>query len=466
MGLADHIGITMGSDGLFGLAIQQGYGESGYSGWTDYTKMSYGYNYPVTDEVIHNAIAAGNTDSPSAYTDVAHYYSLTDLSFSPIKNINVLPPETNRRAFPTGAYLTGMWGQGVVSMIPRLDNRFGWILLAALGEVSTVSDTTIAHHLAGNNGSDSGIHSHIFSFVDTHQFFTPWLTCYRLLPCVAEQEQVGEVYQDAHFRTFTINAAAVSPITVDLDIMARLHTGNYVFNVDPGWEEYAVFDDFDDFGVTSCEGWVQIAGVTYDATALTVTLTNNLMAPADSIIIGTYNPADFPVLGRTLDVTITFIVKDYDLYVSHFRGLWTDVSALGQGGTGDWGTDYSTVARGDMGWPDQIAGGSYDGVRGVNPECTVLMEDFEILLASQTFIPVDLNGNGAYDDERYKLRIRSNPDYNNVSWRIAPLRLTPNRPVIMQATASFHSVQDTSDPVQFILQNDNQDYDLPDLRQS
>ena len=131
-------------------------------------------------------------------------------------------------------------------MVPRFDNRFGWILLAVLGDVSTVADTTVANYLLGVGGDDTShadgiggqINSHVFNLFDTHQFFSPWLTCYRLLPSVADGEQLLEVYQDGHFQTLTINAASVSPVTVDMSIMARLHQGNYVFNVDAHWEDY------------------------------------------------------------------------------------------------------------------------------------------------------------------------------------------------------------------------------------
>ena len=80
----------------------------------------------------------------------------------------------------------------------------------------------------------------------------------------------------------------------------------------------------------------------------------------------------------------------------------------------------------------------------------------EIVLASQTRM-------GAAGDgmERFKLCVKSNEDHDSVTWKMQPLRLQPNRPVILQATASFSSISETADPFWFILQNLKTNYELP-----
>jgi len=422
--------MTMGSAGLLGIAIQTG----GQTSDPDYTRMTLGYEELVTDD------------------DKFTYHSLTDLSFGPIKNSETLPPETNMRALPTGAYVTGAWGAGGLSLIPRLDNRLGWLLLAALGEVSTISDIRLTDlSIMGGDGSqdlaihpeNEGINCHIFSMVDINQFFVPWLTVRRLLPNLIDNERVGELFQDAHIGTLTINASSVSPLTFDVTMLARIHE-DYAFYPDPfgtgEWSDDITFDELEHFGVTSCEGWVKINDEKYDVTNLTITLTNNLLPPAQTIIIGSYSPTDFPVLGRTLEATVTFLVDTYDLYVSSFIGgdvtYWADISEK---------TGYTA------------AGGAGSAVDGWNIECGVLISDMEIVLASQTRM-------GAVGDgtERFKLCVKSNKDHDSVTWKMQPLRLQPNRPVILQATASFNSISETADPFWFILQNLQTNYELPD----
>ena len=486
--MAESIGLTMGGEGLFGLAIQQGsISEPSYPNWIDggynchYDRMSYGYNEPITDE-----LAMGSSED---YNDIVHWFPVTDMSFAPVKQTNVLPPETNRRALPTGIYLTGMWGEGVATIIPRLDDKAGWLLLATFGEASTIESSTasavVREVLAeaytseySDDGTSVGgtgcVNTHIFSLFDTHQFFAPWLTLYRLLPSIRDGEQVGEVYQDAHVRGFTMNVAAVSPVTIDLDMVGRVpmeDTMSYAFNVDPKWEDCADLGNFEDFAVTSCDGWVKVGGNEYDAVSLTMQVTNTTLDPADGITIGNYTPADFPILNRSVTMSVQFLIDSWDLYVSVFRGLMTDVSKLGeQAAGGDYSGDYDTgYSTGDMGLQGGVAGNvcggnpdlenactTHTGVTGVNPQCCILMEDFDLMLAA---------GICNVDDTCIsRIRVLSNPAYENVAWSAEPVRLTPGRPVLMQATATFTSVGPAVDPFWVLLQNAKEDYVLPDLR--
>ena len=103
--MATESDIQLTNDTLFGIAIQKG------SGATQYELMSTGYDTPL---------------EPSD----GYYFATTDIAVAPIKNMEALPPEIQARALPGGMFPTGAWMEGVASMIPRMDNRFGWLLLA------------------------------------------------------------------------------------------------------------------------------------------------------------------------------------------------------------------------------------------------------------------------------------------------------------------------------------------------
>jgi len=203
--------LIMPNNALIGAAIQQ----SGAG--TDHAKMVAGFEVPNT------------TDNQF------YYYVARDLAFGPMKNQAALPPEIGGRALPSGMFVAGAWGAGGISLIPRLDNRFGWLLLAAMGDVSTVSDTTIAHYLAGGSGADAGINTHIFRFYSSDQFFIPYLTLRRLLPHPTSTYELGEILQDARVAALTVTGAAAAPVTADLDVMARLYQSDYDFDFNPGW---------------------------------------------------------------------------------------------------------------------------------------------------------------------------------------------------------------------------------------
>jgi hypothetical protein len=387
----------MPNDALLGLGIQGGGGAS------DYISMAAGYGWYVSEDANFN------------------YYPFTDLSLAPVKNTDVLPDEIGGRALPTGQFTTGVWAEGPVSLIPRLDNRLGWIMLAAMGKVSTIADTKAEDldFLGGAGTTTSGVNSHVFTVESTDQFFIPWLTARRKLPHVTDAEEVGEIFQDGRVAAMTLTAASAAPVSLDLNLLARVYQQNYVFNYNPGWT--ATYDYFDNFAVTSCDGYVKIGGVEFNVTAASINLVNQLLPPTQSLFIGSVHPTDFPNLGRVLTVTATYLVEDYDLYVSSLSGASDDVSAGG----------------------------------GSNVECTLYEAECDIMVASQTAI-------GAAGDatEPYRMRFISNQLDDNVSWMVRPLRIQPNRPVVAQLIGTFLAAP-SGYPWYLVLQNDQANYNLP-----
>ena len=379
--------LIMPNNALIGIAIQQ----SGAG--SDHAKMVAGFENPETND------------------DNFYYYASTDLAFGPVKNQAALPPEIGGRALTSGMFASGSWGAGGISLIPRLSNRFGWLLLAAMGDVSTVSDTTIAQFLAGS-GSTAGINTHVFRFYSSDQYFVPYLTVRRLLPNDTDATELGETLQDGRIATLTVTGAAAAPVTADVDLMARLYQSDYDFDFDPGWS--ASYDEFDDFGVANCTGHVKVEDTEYQATTASVTVTNTLLPPAQSLKIGSTDPIDFPVLGRAITVTCTFLIEDYSLYVSTFAGA------------ANAGTD-------------------------ANEACTIYQADVDVEFTSQTYIS---------GTEPFRLRMISDTSEDNVAWQVRPIRVQPNRPVVLQITATVLSTE-SGDPFWLLLQNDKTNYSLP-----
>lgn len=336
------------------------------------------------------------------------YFPMTDCGFGPVKNQDVLPPEIGGRALPGGAFATGAWAEGTLSIIPRLDNRLGWILLAVMGEVSTVLATTVAQYIAGTGGgSATGVNTHIFTFYATDHHWVPYCTFRRWLPHTTAASSLGEVSQDGRFRSMTITAAGASPLTMDLDAIARLEQSDsdIQFEFNPAWTNID-YDDLEDFGVTSCTGTFAIEGTSFDVTNVSITVTNQLLPPAQAMRIGSMHPIDYPVLGRVVTATATILIADYNLYVSTFQG------ALNAGVSAD-------VA------------------------CTVYKADLDAEFRSQTYIT---------GTTPYILRIRSSLLNDNVAWQVRPIRVQPNRPIVLQVTASWLATA-SGDPIEVMLQN-------------
>ncbi len=383
-------GMQMPQESLFGLSIQQ------EGAGTDYEKMARGYDEPSTANFS--------------------YFPLMDSNVGFVKMQDRLPDEIGGKALSLGSFVTGVWGEGTASLIARLENRLGWVLLAAMGSCSSIGDTTIANYLLGSSGSDSDINTHVFTFPTEAEFFAPWLTVRRLLPHVQSAEQVGEILQDARLSMMTMNAAAGAPVGLDLAILGRrLQEGNE-FDFEPGWT--ATYDDFRTFAVATCDGHFKIGDTEMEVTNVTVNVAGNPLPPMQSVTIGNIDPKDFPILSREVTVTATVLLEDYDFYVSTLAGEAVDVS----------------------------------GSAGTTAECTVYKGDLDVMLASQINI-------GA-TSEPYRLRILTHGTEDNVAWQVQPIRTVPRQPIVLQVIGTVEAVTAGS-AVRLLMQNGQANYELP-----
>jgi hypothetical protein len=385
--------LQMPTETLFGVGIQQGTPGAA----SDYLKTAAGYEQVVS------------------INDNFSWYALTDVGMSPVKTQVPLPQEIGGRALTSGTYVTGTWAAGPITVIPRLDDRIGWLLLGALGDVSSVVDTEIDNLsiFGGVHGADAGVNSHIFRFQSSDQHFIPWLTVRKRLPHSTAASRLGETFQDCRIGALTGTIASGTPLTMDMDFVGRLKQSNYIFDFNPSWGDQT-YDDYDNFAVPSCAGHFQVGGTSFSVTNMTFTVANNVLPPAQSVVIGTTHPVDFPVLSRTFTVTATFLVDTWDLYVSTFAG--------------------SSVSATDS-----------------NVSCTIYNADLSVLVASQNFVT------GVH---RYEMRVVSNQDTDNAAWTVAPVRIIPDRPIVVTATCSVQALS-SGYPIMIILQNDKASYALP-----
>jgi hypothetical protein len=87
-----------------------------------------------------------------------------------------------------------------------------------------------------------------------------------------------------------------------------------------------------------------------------------------------------------------------------------------------------------------------------NVSCTIYNADLSVLVASQNEIT---------SGYRYEMRVVSNQATDNAAWTVAPVRIIPDRPVVVTATCSVQSLS-SGDPFYIIIQNAKANYTLPD----
>ena len=338
-----------------------------------------------------------------------YWYPLVATDFGITEGQDNLPMETGKSSLQRGRFKTGVLAAGTLQVIPRLDNRLGWLLEAAFGEVSSFDDTTIDNGVLGSIGGDVGVNAHNFYFLPSNDFYIPYFTTHRLLPNLTSTEEVGEIAKDCHVVSWMLAATPAAIVGSTFGVIGKADEAT-IFDINPGWGDPDTDDD-SAFMVTSCSGSVEIefgspaALVEYDTGGLQLSLVNNVLPPDQARKIGSGHPIDFPVLSRTLTLQATCFVDTYDLYVEMFGGA-------GSGGA-------------DAGW-----------------SCEPLMGDFDITLQSAKKIGATTS--------YHSMRILTSND--NVAFFTRPIQIAPNQPVIFQIMGSVQR-SDSGHAVDVWIQN-------------
>ena len=337
-----------------------------------------------------------------------YWFPLINCDFGPLEGQDNLPFEIGGSALQRGRFKTGIVMGGNLDIVPRLDNRIGWLLQAAFGDVSSTDDTTIANAIAGAIGGDAGVYCHNFYFKPTDEFYQPYVTAHKLLPHDTAANQVGEIAEDCVVTGLTLTATPAAVVTMRASMLGRANAAT-VWDYNPAWT--ATYDTDDTFAVTSCAGSVKfeygspLVMTEFPTGAVTIALANNVLPPARARKIGSGHPIDFPVLSRTLTIATTCYVEDYDLYVETFGGL-------GAGGA-------------DAAW-----------------SCVPMAGDFDVTLQSSAVIGATA--------EYHMLRIRTTG--NNVNFMARPIVLVPNQPVVFQLVGTVQKPS-SGHPVDIWIQN-------------
>lgn len=334
-----------------------------------------------------------------------YWFPLVNCDYGPMEGQDNLPPEIGGAALTRGRFKTGIVMGGNIDIVPRLQNRIAWLLWGAVGYLSTHTDQTIAQVIAAA-GANVGVNTHQIYFDTSDEFDIKYLTVHKLLPHSTAASQVGEIGMDNRITNLTIAATPASVATMRFGMLGRA-TADPLWDINPAWS--ATYDSEDSFMVTSCTGSVEIEGTTYDTGAVTLTLMNNLLPPAQGRKIGSGHPIDYPVLSRSLVLATTCFVADYDLYMQTFGGAASPVI--------------------DCAW-----------------SCTPYSGDFDIILESDTAIP------GAATAANYQMRIRTTQ--NNVNFMARPIVLVPNQPVVFQLIGNVQN-PDSGHPFDIYIQNES-----------
>ena len=252
---------------------------------------------------------------PRTQNELFDYYPLTSGGYGLNQGMANLPPEMGKSTTPRGSYKTGISGDGQVTMIPRLVDKFGKMMLILMGKDAVTADTTL------DGVAVSGVHVHTFTF-DDNEVFLPYASGRRVIP---GPRKLAEVTQDIRLGRGEFNFPAVGPMSASLQMAGRVPNAANMFVNDPDipMELASIAYESDDSFANGIDpdSTITIMGESLKCTGLSVSIMNEL-APGDQTRhVGGQTPFDYPVLSRTISVRATVFFTDKDLYQRILAGV-------------------------------------------------------------------------------------------------------------------------------------------------
>lgn len=209
----------------------------------------------------------------------------------------MMPLEMGGPLVPSGVYKSGAAYASEVELVPRLENTLGYLLYAALGQVTSITGN---QWTASGAVAATGVNAHIFRFNPTEHADLPWLSTRYMLPGDAAADRFGEVSFDTKVSGLQLNIPSMSIVTARVGFQGRCFFFPAYTDVQ-GWTYANSLEDADTIAITG-KGRMLFGGTGPKLTNMTVTLSNNLTSPQQEGIIGSYYADDITVLTRSINI--------------------------------------------------------------------------------------------------------------------------------------------------------------------
>lgn len=206
-----------------------------------------------------------------------------------------LPLELGGIITPTGGYKSGAYFVQEVDIIPRLENTFGWLLLATLGNVSSITGQKFG---ASGWATNTGATGHLFTFKPTDSAYLPWLSARMKVPGATSDQIRGILGYDLKASGFRFNVPGAGLITGRFGVQGRVPMMPNNTNT-LAWQWENNFEGSDTIAHAG-KGNLTIGSSTPKVTGLTVDFVNSLSSPQDEFIVGSFYPDDVVALTRAV----------------------------------------------------------------------------------------------------------------------------------------------------------------------
>ena len=226
------------------------------------------------------------------------------IGISPNVQKQIAPPEIGGNNNPTGGFVSGSHVEGRLSVIPRLEGDFGWLLLAATGNCLSAANGTTGY-------------SNRFRQAPGLATFLPFMGFRRIIPARTANGFLGEIFTDCIVSSMALTFPQVGYMSAEFDIIGRF----WQFDNAPAlWTWSDITEDFDSVPMVMKGSGIRLPnlailnGEPLPATNARITLNNNTTTVREERVLGSYHPEDYTPKQRSLQLEFTYKWRDSGLY--------------------------------------------------------------------------------------------------------------------------------------------------------
>jgi hypothetical protein len=345
---------------------------------------------------------------PAAYYDDAFNEAALDWhrvrtvrnAMTVIEDVQQMPLETGGPITPSGAFKQGVFYGGDADIIPRADGQFGWLLYAAMGDVTSEEV-----------GVETGLFKHTFTFDPTGHTI-PWIAFRREIPGYKNQAPVvyGETGYDCKIGQLSFTVPGRGQIACNVGVQGI----NFELEHDPTWTYEGDLGDIDAIPMAGY-GEFGVGDEDFKVQAATIEFANDLTGPDQEGVVGKFRLDDITVLSRMATIRLVVKYENADLIAKILTGT-------------DTGTE----------WTPQVFQTKTDGS----------LPGFNAVFNSPGI---------AADDEPFSLRIRA----GCVSWEAGPLEVQGGTLLTQEFIGTVYEPDQGEEYLEIELQNAVEDYVWP-----
>jgi len=243
-----------------------------------------------------------------------------DVDLSIMDDTRLGPLEVGGTPVPTFPYKAGYAVQGGASIQPRLEDTLGWLLYAAIGDVTS---TPVS----------GGIYDHEFALA-ADPSYVPYIGARKYIPPTGGDlaTDLGETYEDCKLVNFQLQMPNSAPLTARVDILGR------DFDLDDAASSWTWGNSYEDYQSipVSCAtgGFIKIDTVELPVVAAQVGWQNQPLDMQQEHIYGDPKLEDVTIIQRQLSFDLTVKWNNPDLYRDVLTGatngtIWTAQPKVG-----------------------------------------------------------------------------------------------------------------------------------------